>query len=73
MNHSLIFGALLIGLFGMLACASQQGTAQQPDLTPSAQGSHSDERLISGHLYRHGSQIHHHPEREHSQATKPTE
>lgn len=73
MNHYLIFGALLMSLLGAQACASQQDAARQSEEPPSAQSSHSDEKLIGGHLYRHGSQIHNHPERAHPQATDTTE
>ena len=63
MNRYLIAALLLLSMVGTQSCAARQ-RADDSQATPPK---HADERHISGDLYMHGRQVHHHPERRQAQ------
>jgi len=67
MNRYLIAALLLATLVATQSCAAGQQGAQQSDKAQATQPKHADERHISGDLYMHGRQVHHHPERRQAQ------
>jgi len=52
--------ALWMMLLLLQGCSTTNGSTAPLSAGPE----HADERNIGGHLYRHGRQIHHHPERQ---------
>jgi len=63
MKVFLIACLFLISLVTLQGCAVQKPAGQPEVEAPAETTEHGDERNIGGDLYRHGRNIHHHPER----------